>query len=67
MVHCQVCGRALGWFRTLGCLVCVRGFVYPFRRVDGSRVPQRVRWICGRCHRRAARRLAELHESPPSS
>lgn len=54
-MHCQVCGRNLGAVGWLRALLRPAGCVYPFRRVDGSRLEKRVRWICFRCESRALR------------
>ena len=55
LVHCQVCGRALSFQRVRECLRA-RDLTYPFKDMAGVRQEVTVRWLCGGCMERAARR-----------
>lgn len=70
MPHCQVCGKQLDLRHTLRTFIPSRKFTYPFRRADGARVEEPVRWLCSRCIRHARRvreRQAGLETSVQSA
>lgn len=57
---CEVCGTATGLADILHCFRRRGQLSYPFRRHDGERHEEPIKWICHRCRRRAIRRRDQL-------